>query len=355
MSNSFRPRKLTTPTVTVCSYPSGLPIAQTHSPILSFAESPSGATGRPVWPSILMSAMSVSGSAPIRRARAVRPSDSLTVIRSARSTTWLLVRMLPSGSMMNPLPAPRRGASRSRGVPKSNGPSNGSGESGRAGRAPRRRRLCPRVVVSMLTTAGFRRSTTSAKLTSEAIAGAAAVRAASLSRTAFARPSGNTCPREPAEMADRDTPPATIAPTRKATMAVSATVTSVKRRDISDFHYMRPELLLVPGFQAQLARFLELAPGFTPIYDDAGFLADRPGHFRAQSLERARRFLARHGRERPGQDESLPRQRARLIGRLRRLAGHVHPGGFQARHQFLIPRLLREASHRRSDDRADLG
>jgi hypothetical protein len=32
--------------------------------------------------------------------------------------------MLPSGSMMKPLPAPRRGESRSRGVPKSNGPSN---------------------------------------------------------------------------------------------------------------------------------------------------------------------------------------------------------------------------------------
>ena len=37
------------------------------------------------------------------------------MIRSARSMTWWLVRMLPSASMMKPLPAPRRGASRSRG------------------------------------------------------------------------------------------------------------------------------------------------------------------------------------------------------------------------------------------------
>ncbi len=44
-SNSLRPRKLTTPTVTECTYPSGLPMAQTHSPTRSVSESPSGATG----------------------------------------------------------------------------------------------------------------------------------------------------------------------------------------------------------------------------------------------------------------------------------------------------------------------
>ena len=37
----------------------------------------------------------------------------------------------------------------------------------------------------------------------------------------------------PAVTADRNTPPAMIAPTKKATTAVSATVTDVKRRDIS--------------------------------------------------------------------------------------------------------------------------
>jgi hypothetical protein len=37
----------------------------------------------------------------------------------------------------------------------------------------------------------------------------------------------------PADTADRTTPPATMAPTRTATTAVSASVTTVKRRDIS--------------------------------------------------------------------------------------------------------------------------
>ena len=63
-------------------------MAQTHSPIRSVDESPSGATGSPPWLSTLISAMSVSGSDPIRCARSVRPSDSFTVMRSARSTTW---------------------------------------------------------------------------------------------------------------------------------------------------------------------------------------------------------------------------------------------------------------------------
>ena len=78
----------------------------------------------------------------------------------------------------------------------------------------------------MLTTAGFRRSTTSAKLTSEAIAGVPALRAGTnLAAEDFAG--------APAETADRTKPPATIAPTRKATTAVNVTVTMVKRRDIS--------------------------------------------------------------------------------------------------------------------------
>jgi hypothetical protein len=37
----------------------------------------------------------------------------------------------------------------------------------------------------------------------------------------------------PADTADRTTPPARMAPTRNATTAVSASVTTVKRRDIS--------------------------------------------------------------------------------------------------------------------------
>ena len=53
-------------------------MAQTHSPMRSADESPSGATGSPVCPSILISAMSVSWSLPMTRAlqaAAVRQLD----------------------------------------------------------------------------------------------------------------------------------------------------------------------------------------------------------------------------------------------------------------------------------------
>jgi hypothetical protein len=79
----------------------------------------------------------------------------------------------------------------------------------------------------MLTTAGLIRSTTSAKLTDEAartaVAGRATYRPVAGWRGA------------PAVIADRETPPATMAPTRNATKAVSATVTTVNRRDIYVF------------------------------------------------------------------------------------------------------------------------
>ena len=78
----------------------------------------------------------------------------------------------------------------------------------------------------MLTTDGFSRSTTSAKLTNDGIGGALALRAGA-SRAAPAVAGA------PAETADRATPPATIAPTRKATTPVSATVTRVNRRDMN--------------------------------------------------------------------------------------------------------------------------
>ena len=39
------------------------------------------------------SATSMAGSAPTSAARKLRPSASVTVIRSAFSTTWLFVRM----------------------------------------------------------------------------------------------------------------------------------------------------------------------------------------------------------------------------------------------------------------------
>ena len=113
----------------------------------------------------------------------------------------------------------------------------------------------PRVVASMFTTAGLMRSTTSAKLTSGmATAGAAAPSGADGRGRATGRRDGRL-----------DPPPAKIAPTRKATTAVSARVTNVKRRDIflcilAPFHYKSQERLLIQRFHAQLLRLLELAP-----------------------------------------------------------------------------------------------
>ena len=86
-SNSFRPRKLTTPTVTECTYPSGLPMAQTHSPTRSVSESPSGATGTEPVTGIRSNATSMAGSMPTSSALNTRPSPRVTVIRSAPSTT----------------------------------------------------------------------------------------------------------------------------------------------------------------------------------------------------------------------------------------------------------------------------
>ena len=94
-----------TPTVTVCSSPYGLPIATTHSPTSDLSESPISRTGRLV-PSTLMMARSNVGSRPRIFASRFRPSDIVTVILSAPSTTWLLVRILPSAETMNPEPRP---------------------------------------------------------------------------------------------------------------------------------------------------------------------------------------------------------------------------------------------------------
>ena len=87
LSKSLRPMKLTTPTVTVCSYASGLPIAHTHSPTRSASELPRGAKASGVGDSTLMSATSVSGSEPIRAARRLLPSVRRRTMRSAASMT----------------------------------------------------------------------------------------------------------------------------------------------------------------------------------------------------------------------------------------------------------------------------
>ncbi len=96
----------TMPLVTVRSSPNGLPIATTGSPTWSWEECPSGSGWS--WSagaSTLNSARSVAGSAPITRAVWVASEEpSLTWIRVAPETTWLLVRTWPSVSSTNPDP-----------------------------------------------------------------------------------------------------------------------------------------------------------------------------------------------------------------------------------------------------------
>ena len=87
---SDRPLALTMPAVTEFSKPKGEPMASTQSPTRSLPGSPRLTLGRPL-ASILSSATSERGSAPIRRARNSRLSLSLTMISSAPSTTWALV------------------------------------------------------------------------------------------------------------------------------------------------------------------------------------------------------------------------------------------------------------------------
>src|SRR5439155_25507539 len=146
----------------------------------------------------------------------------------------------------------------------------------------------------------------------------------------------------PAETAERATPPATIAPIRKATTAVSATVTSVKRRDISIFHYKLQKPVLIQGFDAELARFLEFAARVGPGNDVAGFLADRARHSRSEPFERFGRLLAGHTRQRPGQDHRLARQSSWLVGRLWEIGRHSDAGLLEAFDQRLVDRLLGE-------------
>ena len=52
------------------------------------------------------SARSVSGSSPTTRAVRVRPSAVVTATRAAPPTTWLLVRIRPSGETITPEPEP---------------------------------------------------------------------------------------------------------------------------------------------------------------------------------------------------------------------------------------------------------
>ena len=97
------------PLVTVLSRPNGEPIATTSWPTFRSADVPSVAGWRPLLPSALMTARSVTASRPRISAFALVPSLNATVIdppSAADSTTWLLVRIWPSLLMMMPVPDP---------------------------------------------------------------------------------------------------------------------------------------------------------------------------------------------------------------------------------------------------------
>ena len=113
---SERPSALTTPAVTVCWNPYGLPIAMTTWPGRR-RERIAERAPRQVAPCGAESAatrirthtaMSVSGSAPTIDASRLVPSAKRTSTRDAFSTTWLLVRISPSGENTRPDPEPSR-------------------------------------------------------------------------------------------------------------------------------------------------------------------------------------------------------------------------------------------------------
>ena len=101
-----RPSADTTPAVTVDSKPSGLPIAITSCPRLSFRESPSGANGSVTLSLIRTRARSVSGSSPTTWAVRLWPSAVAARMREAPPTTWLFVSTRPSGETITPDPEP---------------------------------------------------------------------------------------------------------------------------------------------------------------------------------------------------------------------------------------------------------
>ena len=83
---------LTTPTVTVCPSPNGLPIATASWPTRNVPDVPSWAAGSRSAVPIFTTAMSENRSAPTKRAGYDLPDNRVTLICCAPSTTWLLVR-----------------------------------------------------------------------------------------------------------------------------------------------------------------------------------------------------------------------------------------------------------------------
>jgi hypothetical protein len=96
--------------VTVDWNPYGAPMAMAICPTRNFWESPSSAAWRcgssKCGSSIRMTARSFAGSSPISDARIRRPSVVVIAMRDASCTTWLFVRISPSGVKINPEPPP---------------------------------------------------------------------------------------------------------------------------------------------------------------------------------------------------------------------------------------------------------
>ncbi len=102
-------KALTMPLVTVDSRPYGDPIATTSWPTSSWSDRPIVAGVSPLTSSAWITAVSVSGSVPSTVAEVCDPSsnDTSRVPESpASSTTWLLVRIVPSALRMMPDPEP---------------------------------------------------------------------------------------------------------------------------------------------------------------------------------------------------------------------------------------------------------
>src|SRR5262245_49808478 len=156
---SERPRALTTPVVTVCERPKGLPIAITVSPIIRSPAVPSATVGSLPSALMLSTARSESASAPTSLASNSRPSTSVTLMRLPRWITCELVRMVPDASTM--APEPRLVCSERRGrlskKSRKNWSKNGSAWPGKGV-------LSVTWLVEMFTTAGLARSTASTTL-----------------------------------------------------------------------------------------------------------------------------------------------------------------------------------------------
>ncbi len=102
-----RSRALTTPLLTVGPpfKPSACPTAITSSPTCKSADLPNFA-GVNLAADMLITAKSVMLSLPTKVAGYERPSFKVAVTRSAPSTTWLLVSILPKLSIIIPDPTP---------------------------------------------------------------------------------------------------------------------------------------------------------------------------------------------------------------------------------------------------------